>query len=46
VLLAAVPGRKERRFYDAEHDMHVEQAATDRAAWLTKELGLAPALRK
>jgi len=43
VLLAAVPGRKERRFYDAEHDMHVEQAATDRAAWLSKELGLSPA---
>ena len=49
VLLAAVPGRKERRFYDAEHDMKVEQAATDRAAWLTKELGLpaaAPAAAK
>jgi len=43
VLAAAVPGRKERKFYDAEHDMKIEQAATDRAAWLTKELGLAPA---
>lgn len=43
VLLAAVPGRKERRFYDAEHDMNVPQAATDRAAWLTKELALGAA---
>ena len=40
VLLAAVPGRKERKFYDAEHSLAVEQAGADRDAWLAKELGL------
>jgi dienelactone hydrolase len=38
VLLAAAQGRKERRFYDAEHDMAVPQALTDREAWLVQEL--------
>jgi hypothetical protein len=40
VLLAAVPGRKERKFYDAGHSLEVARAGVDRDAWLTKELGL------
>jgi dienelactone hydrolase len=40
VLLAAVPGRKERKFYDAGHSLEIAQAGVDRDAWLVKELGL------
>ena len=43
-LLGATQGRKERRFYDAEHSMNVPKVAEDRDAWLVQELGLgAPA---
>ena len=40
VVLGAASDPKERRFYEADHDMSVPQAADDRQAWLTKELGL------
>jgi cephalosporin-C deacetylase-like acetyl esterase len=40
VVLAAAAAPKERRFYDADHAMAVPAAATDRDAWLLKELGL------
>jgi dienelactone hydrolase len=43
VLLAAAQGKKERKFYDAEHEMAVPQAAVDRDAWLVQELGVPPA---
>jgi dienelactone hydrolase len=41
VQLAAVPGRKERKFYDAEHEMAAPEIAADRDAWLLKELNAA-----
>lgn len=41
VLLAAAVGRKERRFYDADHAMAVPKAAADRLSWLSGELKLA-----
>ena len=40
-LLGATQGRKERKFYDAEHSMATPQVAQDREAWLVAELGLA-----
>jgi cephalosporin-C deacetylase-like acetyl esterase len=40
VVLAATCAPKERRFYDTDHAMAVPQAAADRDAWLSKELGL------
>jgi hypothetical protein len=40
-LLGATQGRKERKFYDAEHSMSTPQVAQDRGAWLAAELGLA-----
>jgi dienelactone hydrolase len=39
VLMNAAADRKEKKFYDADHAMHVPQAAEDRDAWLLKELG-------
>jgi dienelactone hydrolase len=47
VLLAAAPGKKERKLYDAEHDMALPQVAADRGAWLVRELAppAAPAVR-
>jgi dienelactone hydrolase len=42
-LLGATQGRKERKFYDAEHSMSPPQVAQDRDAWLATELGLAAA---
>jgi dienelactone hydrolase len=43
VLLAATQGRKERKFYEAEHDMALPQIAADRDAWLVQELAAKPA---
>jgi dienelactone hydrolase len=42
-LLGATQGRKERKFYDADHSMSPPQVAQDRDAWLATELGLAAA---
>jgi dienelactone hydrolase len=38
VLLNAVSGPKERKFYDADHAMNKPEIAQDRDAWLRKEL--------
>jgi dienelactone hydrolase len=38
VLLGAAQPPRERKFYDAEHDMALPQIAADRDAWLIKEL--------
>jgi hypothetical protein len=43
VLLGATQGPKERKLYDAEHDMALPQVAADRDAWLIKELIPPPA---
>jgi dienelactone hydrolase len=43
VLLGATNAPKERKLYDAEHDMALPQIAADRDAWLIKELIPAPA---
>ena len=45
VLFAAAQGKKERKFYDAEHEMALPQAAVDRDAWLVQELALPAAAR-
>ncbi len=41
VLLGAAVGRKERRFYDADHAVAVPKASADRLSWLSGELQLA-----
>jgi cephalosporin-C deacetylase-like acetyl esterase len=41
VFYNAIKSRKERKRYDAEHFMGDDDIATDRKAWLIKELGLA-----
>ena len=38
VLLNAVSGPKERKFYDADHAMNKPEISQDRDAWLLKEL--------
>jgi dienelactone hydrolase len=38
VLLGAAQGTKERKLYDAEHEMGLPEIAADRDAWLLKEL--------
>ena len=38
VLLGAAQGTKERKLYDAEHEMGRPEIAADRDAWLLKEL--------
>jgi dienelactone hydrolase len=38
VLLGAAQGTKERKLYDAEHEMGLPDIAADRDAWLLKEL--------
>lgn len=41
VLMGAAAGRRERRFYDADHAMAVPKAIEDRLSWLAGELELA-----
>ena len=41
-ILAAAAGAKNRKFYEADHDMHLPEIAADRDAFLLKELGLVP----
>jgi len=43
VLMNAAADPKERKFYDADHAMHVAPVAEDRDAWLVKELVGSPA---
>ena len=38
VLLGAAQGTKERKLYEAEHEMGLPEIAADRDAWLLKEL--------
>ena len=40
VYFAAAPGAKDRKVYAGGHDLSLPDAATDRAAWLARELGL------
>ena len=40
VYFAAAPGVKERKYYDADHALAVPAVASDRSAWLVRELGL------
>jgi len=39
-IIANAAGTKNRKFYEADHDMHLPEIAADRAAFLLKELGL------
>lgn len=41
-VLAAAARTKDRKVYDAGHDMQLPQIMEDREAWLLKELGLPP----
>ncbi len=40
IYFRSANGRKERKFYDAEHSMKKPEIQTDREAWLLKELNL------
>lgn len=42
IYFRSANGRKERKFYDAKHDMHNPEIQADREAWLLKELNLKP----
>lgn len=42
VIFAAAPKPKDRKFYDAGHDLQGDAILADRDAWLVKELGLTP----
>jgi dienelactone hydrolase len=46
VLLAAAPGRRQRRVYEGDHNLEAPEAARDRAEWLATELGLAAGSRR
>lgn len=41
-MTANAAGTKNRKLYEAGHDMNLPEIAADRAAFLTKELGLTP----
>ena len=43
-MTANAAGTKNRKLYEAGHDMNLPEIAADRAAFLTKELGLTPTL--
>lgn len=42
VIYAAAPKPKDRKLYDAGHDLQGDVILADRDAWLVKELGLTP----